>query len=152
MIFKFLTRSRIIILSIILGIIAGVLDSIIDATFFYHNQVFDEIFHPSKFEIYIRVFIFITFLLFGIVISIILELKQTKRIQDNTITELKKEIAVLEVFLPICSSCKQIRDDEGRWHQLEQYITDHTGTLFSHGLCPECAQKAFNDLEKLKKS
>jgi hypothetical protein len=146
MIFKFLTRSRIIILSVILGIIAGLLDSIIDATFFYDNQVFDEIFHPSKFEIYIRFSIFITFLFFGIFTSIILELKQTKRIQEKTITELKKEIAVLAEFLPICSSCKQIRDDDGRWHHLEQYITDHTGTLFSHGLCPECSQKAFKDL------
>jgi endogenous inhibitor of DNA gyrase (YacG/DUF329 family) len=150
MTYKFLTRSRIITLSIILGITAGLLDSIIDTTFFYHDHLFDEIFRPTKFEIYIRSFIFLIFLLSGVVASIIVELLQTKGKQEKAITELKKDIAVLEEFLPICSSCKQILDDKGEWHQLEQYITDHTGTLFSHGLCPECAKKVFREHDKLK--
>ena len=152
---KLSRRAGIIILSIILGIMAGLLDSIIDAIFFYHSKVFDEIFHPSNFEIYIRIFLLIIFLLFGIVTAIGLELKQSKRIQEEKITELKNardEIAILKGYLPICAYCKQIRDKNGSWHQLEQYITDHSGARFTHGLCPECSKKALADLENSVKS
>jgi low affinity Fe/Cu permease len=52
------------------------------------------------------------------------------------------EVKVLETFLPICSQCKKIRDQEGSWQELEEYITAHSNTLFSHGYCPDCAKKA----------
>jgi hypothetical protein len=71
----------------------------------------------------------------------------------KTIIELKKaqeEITTLKGYLPICASCKQIRDEKGKWHQLEKYITDHSGADFTHGLCPECAKKAYKDLEDLQ--
>jgi PAS domain S-box-containing protein len=45
--------------------------------------------------------------------------------------------------LPICSSCKKIRSDNNYWEQIETYITKHSGTGFSHGICPECAQKLY---------
>lgn len=51
------------------------------------------------------------------------------------------EVKVLEGFLPICCECKKIRDQEGRWQQLEKYISEHSNTQFSHGYCPECAKK-----------
>lgn len=52
------------------------------------------------------------------------------------------EIKVLEAFLPICCQCKKIRNSDGSWQRLETYIGQHTGSRFSHGYCPECAQKA----------
>ncbi len=55
------------------------------------------------------------------------------------------EVKQLSGLLPICSSCKKIRDDEGYWHQVEVYIRDHTDADFSHGLCPDCAQKLYPD-------
>ena len=52
----------------------------------------------------------------------------------------------LSGLLPICSSCKRIRDDEGYWAQLETYIQEHSDILFSHGLCPECAKKLYPEI------
>jgi len=52
-------------------------------------------------------------------------------------------IKILRGLLPICSSCKKIRDDQGYWHQIEAYIYDHTEADFSHGICPECALKLY---------
>lgn len=46
----------------------------------------------------------------------------------------------LEGILPICSSCKDIRDEQGRWRQVEEYVHSHTKVDFSHSLCPECAK------------
>jgi DNA-binding response OmpR family regulator len=54
-----------------------------------------------------------------------------------------REINKLRGILPICASCKKIRDDKGYWTQVEIYISDHTGTEFTHGICPECAEKMY---------
>lgn len=48
------------------------------------------------------------------------------------------EVRTLRDFLPICSYCKSIRDDENYWHAVEAYISTHTNTRFSHGICPKC--------------
>jgi len=55
----------------------------------------------------------------------------------------KSEIKVLSGLLPICASCKRIRDEQGSWHNVEHYITEHSAAEFSHGLCPDCAQKLY---------
>jgi hypothetical protein len=52
-----------------------------------------------------------------------------------------EHISALQDLLPICASCKKIRDDKGYWSQVEHYIEAHTKTIFSHGICPECMQK-----------
>jgi PAS domain S-box-containing protein len=51
------------------------------------------------------------------------------------------ELRTLREFLPICSYCKSIRDDEDYWHSLEAYISTHTNTQFSHGVCPTCFER-----------
>lgn len=53
----------------------------------------------------------------------------------------------LESFLPICASCKKIRDDNGYWKQLESYISQRADVRFSHSICPECADKAMAELK-----
>jgi PAS domain S-box-containing protein len=53
------------------------------------------------------------------------------------------QIRVLTGLLPICASCKKIRDDQGYWNQIEAYIQQHSDAKFSHGICPECAQKLY---------
>jgi hypothetical protein len=53
------------------------------------------------------------------------------------------EIKLLRGILPICSSCKKIRDDEGYWTQIESYIDKYSDAVFSHGICPDCAQKLY---------
>jgi hypothetical protein len=52
-------------------------------------------------------------------------------------------VKVLRGLLPICMNCKKIRDDQGYWQKLEVYIRQHSEAEFSHGLCPECAQKLY---------
>lgn len=56
----------------------------------------------------------------------------------------------LEGIIPICMYCKQIRDDQKTWNQLEQYITDHSEAKFSHGICPHCAEEQMALLKNSK--
>lgn len=68
----------------------------------------------------------------------------------------KLEIAILEVkhlsgLLPICASCKKIRDDKGYWNQIETYIKNHSEAEFSHGMCPECLDRTYGDQDWYQK-
>lgn len=56
------------------------------------------------------------------------------------------EVRTLRGFLPICSICKKIRDDEGYWQRIEKYIQDRADVLFSHSICPDCAQAHYPEL------
>ena len=56
------------------------------------------------------------------------------------------EIKTLRGILPICANCKKIRDDQGYWNQIEQYISEHSQAEFSHGLCPECIRELYPEL------
>ena len=46
-------------------------------------------------------------------------------------------------MLPICSACKKVRDDQGYWKQIEEYISQRSGAQFSHGLCPDCMEQLY---------
>ncbi len=61
--------------------------------------------------------------------------------------EASRNIKILSGLIPICASCKKIRDDDGYWHQIEQYINEHSDAVFSHGLCPACAKKLYPDIK-----
>ena len=64
------------------------------------------------------------------------------------VTELESALAqvrTLQGFLPICSECKKIRDDEGYWKEVELYISEHTDSVFSHGICPDCAHELYGE-------
>ena len=54
------------------------------------------------------------------------------------------QIKFLEGFLPICSYCKKIQEDK-EWKSLEEYMSDHSEALFSHGLCPDCVEKYYGE-------
>ena len=58
---------------------------------------------------------------------------------------LAREIKEIRGILPICSACKKIRNDEGGWEQIENYIRDRSEAEFSHGICPDCAKKLYPD-------
>ena len=57
--------------------------------------------------------------------------------------KLLHEIRHLEGLLPICASCKKIRDTHGNWLQIEGYIRDHSDAEFTHSICPDCAKKLY---------
>jgi len=58
------------------------------------------------------------------------------------------EIRTLEGIVPICAHCKNVRNDDGYWQQVEVYVRDHTHAEFSHGICPNCSQKLFGEYLK----
>ena len=60
------------------------------------------------------------------------------------------EVKILRGLLPICASCKQIRDDKGYWHKIESYIRDHSEAEFSHGICPKCAERLYPEFNPYK--
>ncbi len=77
--------------------------------------------------------------------------RQAEREKENLIQELQKalsEVKTLRGFLPICASCKKIRDDKGYWTQIEAYISKHSDAEFSHGMCPDCAKKWYPEYFK----
>lgn len=66
--------------------------------------------------------------------------------QAELVTKLRQalaEVKTLSGLLPICSSCKKIRDDKGYWNQIESYISKHSGVDFTHGICPDCVKKLY---------
>ncbi len=75
---------------------------------------------------------------------------QAEKEKEKLITDLKHALAQvkrLSGLFPICSYCKQIRDDKGYWNQIEAYIQDHSEAEFSHSICQECAKKHYPDLD-----
>ena len=64
----------------------------------------------------------------------------------DTLEKTLQEVKTLKGLIPICASCKKVRDDEGYWNQIETYISDHSDAKFSHGICPECAKKLYPEL------
>ncbi len=83
--------------------------------------------------------------LFAIWTTAILSLQRKKILDDREKALLK--VKVLSGFLPICASCKKIRDDKGYWKQIELYIHEHSEAEFSHGVCPDCAKELYAELE-----
>jgi CheY-like chemotaxis protein len=66
--------------------------------------------------------------------------------RERLIVELQEALAqvkTLSGLLPICMSCKKIRDDEGYWKQIEYYIQQHSEAKFSHGICPDCKTELY---------
>jgi hypothetical protein len=57
-----------------------------------------------------------------------------------------REMHRLQGLLPICASCKNVRDDEGYWHQVETYMKQHAGMEFSHSICPDCRVRLYPTL------
>ena len=72
--------------------------------------------------------------------------KQANLAKEKLIGDLQKaltEVKILSGMLPICSSCKKIRDDEGYWQQIEEYIRDHSEADFTHGICNDCVKELY---------
>jgi PAS domain S-box-containing protein len=81
-----------------------------------------------------------------VVMNDITERKQVEQALREKAEELRQaleQIKTLRGIVPICASCKNIRDDQGYWSQVEVYVRDRTGAEFSHSLCPECVKKIY---------
>jgi len=76
------------------------------------------------------------------------ERKRAEQERENLISELQRalsEVKTLSGLLPICASCKKIRNDKGYWEQIEKYIGERSKAAFSHSICPDCARKLYPD-------
>ena len=94
---------------------------------------------------------------FGELAAVALQNSKYLDARDRAETEREKVIAELEQalarvkqlsgLLPICASCKKIRDDRGYWRQIESYVRDHSEAEFSHGVCPDCTRQLYAELD-----
>ncbi len=75
----------------------------------------------------------------------LLELRRMNHDLDQAL----KDVKTLKGLLPICSGCKEIRDDKGYWSRLEVYFMQHTEVRFTHSLCPTCCKKYFPDSKNI---
>ena len=130
-------KTKVIAVSVLLGFFSGTIDTLVDYIFFYKEDLFFDlmVFDVPDPEIYTRFLILLTFIIFGFTVG-------------HTISRLEKalsEIKILSGLLPICSSCKKIRDEKGYWKQIESYIRDHSEAEFSHGICDECYEKLYKN-------
>jgi sigma-B regulation protein RsbU (phosphoserine phosphatase) len=74
------------------------------------------------------------------------ELRARIHVGQRTL-ELIANIKRLSGLLPICTYCKRIRSDHDYWEQVESYITEHTGAMFSHGICPSCLSEVMDEFD-----
>jgi DNA-binding response OmpR family regulator len=88
----------------------------------------------------------------GLLTKAILYARERKKIENEKkrlINELKEALAkvkLLSGLIPICASCKKIRDDQGYWTQIEAYLKQHSEADFTHGICPDCMKELYPDL------
>ncbi len=90
--------------------------------------------------------------LLGILVSIVISFNAINRVlkaenllrdKNNTLQKALDEIKTLQGILPICSFCKNIRNDQGYYEKIESYIHKHSGIDFSHTICPSCMEKHY---------
>ena len=118
-------------------------------TFYISNYGFSNLV-GHYFKLFSFMFVYQAIIKTGIVNPynvIFKELNDTNRRLGKALAEVK----TLSGLLPICASCKKIRDDQGYWSNIETYIRQHSDAQFSHGICPDCAVKLYPELELYKK-
>jgi len=74
------------------------------------------------------------------------DLMELRRLNAE-LQEALAQVKLLSGLIPICASCKKIRDADGNWHQIESYIRDHSEARFSHGLCQDCARELYPEID-----
>lgn len=72
--------------------------------------------------------------------------EQRYRARTAELEEALQQVKSLKGLLPICASCKNVRDDRGYWQAVESYLSTHSEVEFSHGLCPDCIRKLYPEL------
>ncbi|KPK01942.1 MAG: hypothetical protein AMK71_03925 [Nitrospira bacterium SG8_35_4] len=83
------------------------------------------------------------------VVHVVRDISESKKLEKEReklifdLTDALFKVKTLRGLLPICASCKKIRDDNGYWKQVDAYIREHSHADFTHGICPECAEREF---------
>ena len=77
----------------------------------------------------------------------IIELQDALASKVEELSRALEQIKTLRGIVPICAKCKNIRDDQGYWNQVEVYVRDHSEAEFSHCICPDCMNKLYPESE-----
>ncbi|MGH7534669.1 MAG: hypothetical protein ACREMG_03685 [Gemmatimonadales bacterium] len=83
--------------------------------------------------------------LYGVVVSFSDITERRRREREADLQDALVKLRLLRGILPICASCKRIRDDRGEWQLLETYLQDHSEAEFTHGYCPECLARMYGE-------
>jgi len=89
-----------------------------------------------------------SFLLIGMGMARLRESFERERRLNAHLSTALERVKQLSGLLPICGSCKKIRNDSGYWERLESYIENHSSAEFSHGICPECLERLYRELDE----
>jgi ligand-binding sensor domain-containing protein len=115
----------------------------------------------TSMDIYLRPHFYQTYWFYGLcslaILSVVFmlhnlrvrNLRATERNLSKRVEQALADVKILQGFLPICASCKNIRDDQGYWNHIEAYISEHSEAEFSHGICPKCAAKLYPEYADL---
>jgi len=117
-----------------------VLERIVELTQQYENSELDEFITVSLFMVFALALF--SMRRWGEAREANNALLQHNKILRKTLSDIKQ----LKGIIPICGSCKDIRYDDGYWHQVEAYIREHSEVEFSHSICPECMEKEYPSL------
>jgi PAS domain S-box-containing protein len=83
----------------------------------------------------------------GLDISARIKTEKEKEYLINKLNHTLSQVKQLSGLLPICASCKKIRDDNGYWNKIESYIKEHSEAEFSHSICPDCKKKLYPEMD-----
>lgn len=110
----------------------------------YHNLIlslaFTCVFFPLQLFIWVSVY------------KLLQKYRTDRKLAEEERAEALTRVKKLEGIIPICMHCKKIRDDQNSWNQLEQYITNHSEAMFSHGICPQCYEEQMASIKNSKTS
>ncbi len=139
---------------------AAFLKGMNEIVYAYDREAKAKVVHLKNTETVLIVLVLFLLLLVGLVIfepAVRLIRKQFDQLstvaeeRQQLIDELQEALVTvkkLRGLLPICASCKKIRNDGGYWTQIEKYIEDHSDAVFTHGICPECTEELYPDFSK----
>lgn len=130
-----------------LGLPAALLTVALSGTSWFFADLFaGHSYTTILYEIWSTMTRFAAFIAIGWSVARMRQMLDHERQIAEKLRQALSEIKVLENFLPICAECKKIRDKDGQWQELEEYIGEHSNTQFSHGYCPECAKRAIEEV------
>ncbi|MDD2734348.1 MAG: hypothetical protein PHF56_10445 [Desulfuromonadaceae bacterium] len=135
-----------------IGLSGGIIMSLFSAIVWFWVDILTQAPHASQYYVVWNTLIrLVAFLSIGYSVFKISILNASEHSLTNNLRQSLMEIKTMEAILPICCQCKKIRDEKGNWHQIESYIRDHTNSEFSHGYCPDCGQKAMEEIKQFRK-
>jgi hypothetical protein len=131
-----------------------IFESFIHSSLFHEGEFLENIFPREPNELWMRLLVSCLLIALGIYgHSSITKLKNSEEERLRLERELEESLTkLLSGFVPICANCKDIREDNGTWIQIEGYIQRHSDVKFSHGICQKCAKLLYpeSDLSQIK--